>query len=153
MILQPILALLILRHLRKYLSTAAQLPKWDLVFKVGTFIAIAMIIMYPIIKSSRPILTWCSDIFLFVLAYLVYYQKELRRARPALNAFMPIIVIYFIEDVTQLISVSFHNTWNSYFEAAKLFGLIWMVAMLIINNRQRKALEKERLKAEEKEKE
>jgi signal transduction histidine kinase len=153
MLFQPILALLILRHLRKSLHTDTLMPKWDLLFKAGTGISIAMIVLYATVKDSRQILTWSSDIFLFALAYLVYFQKEFRSVRSALNAFLPIILIYLFEDIIVVVNTGFHTTWRNYFEAAKMFGLIWMVAILIINNRQRKALEKERLKTEEKEKE
>lgn len=153
MLFQPILALLILRHLRKQLDTASVLPKWDNWLKVGTGIAIAFIVLYAAVRESRVAITWLSDIFLFTIAYLVYFQQELRKARASITAFFPIIIIYFIDDVAILLLPGFHKDWRNYFEAAKLFGVIWMVAMLIINNKQRKALEKERLKAEEKEKE
>jgi signal transduction histidine kinase len=153
MIFQPILALIILRILRSQLQTATLLPKWDRWLKLGTGVAIAMIVFYATVKQSRPVLTWVCDIFLFALACLVFFQKELRNARPALYAFLPLIIIYFIDDVMLLLFPGFHNNLRNYFEAAKLFGLIWMVAMMIINSKQRKALEKERLKAAEKEKE
>ncbi len=153
MLFQPILALLILRHLRKYLNTATLLPKWDKWLKVATGISIALMVLYATVKESHQAMAWLSDIFLFTIAYLVYFQQELRKARASINAFLPIIIIYFIDDVAILLLPGFHKDWRNYFEAAKLFGLIWMVAMLIINNKQRKALEKERLKAEEKEKE
>jgi signal transduction histidine kinase len=121
--------------------------------KLGTGVAIAMIVFYATVKQSRPALVWLSDVFLFVLAYLIYFKKELHQAKSAINAFLPVIVIFFINDVILLLLPGFHKDWRNYFEAAKLFALIWMAAMLIINSKQRKALEKERLKAEEKEKE
>jgi len=153
MLFQPILVLIILQILRKQLRTATVLPQWDWWLKAGRAVAVAIMVFYATVKESRPALTWLSDIYLFALAYLVYYQKEFRSVRSALNAFLPLIIVYFVDDVMVLLFQDFHKNWRNYFEAAKLFGLIWMGAMLIINSRQRKALEKERLKAEEKEKE
>jgi len=52
-----------------------------------------------------------------------------------------------------MISIEFFDNWENYFKTAGIFASIWLVAMLFINRRQRKALEKERLKTAEKEKE
>jgi len=153
MLIQPILALIFLQHLRKYLAAVNLLPKWEKWVNIGRGIAIATMVLYATVKESRQVLPWISDIFLFGLAYLVYFQKEFRNAGAALNAFLPLIIIFFIDDVVLLLFPGWHQSWRNYFEAAKLFGFIWMAGMLIINKRQRKALEKEQLKAAEKEKE
>ena len=68
-------------------------------------------------------------------------------------AFISLLVLNFIEDGLRLISRSFYKEWDDYLEIAELFGLIWMIGMLIVTSKQRKALEKERRINEEKERE
>ncbi|MBS1509239.1 MAG: histidine kinase [Bacteroidetes bacterium] len=153
MIIQPILALIIFQQLRKFLQTKEQLPYWDKVFKIGSGIAVVIMFFYSVAKNIQFILPLVSDALLFGAAWLVYTKNELNRAKSNLYAYVPVIIIYSISDIVRLISSSFHNEWGTYFETAKLFGIIWLAAMFIINNRQRKALEKERLKAEQIEKE
>jgi signal transduction histidine kinase len=45
----------------------------------------------------------------------------------------------------------FYKRWDDVFGIIGSFAVIWMITMLIINRRQRKALEKERLKTQEEE--
>ncbi len=153
MLFQPILALIILRFLRKSLKASGQLAKWDKYFIYANAFFIAMLVLSIVVSGSRNILSWLGHASLFALVYLVYTQKELKTAKPTMVAVLPIIGFYFIEDVVTAISSSFHKTWSNYFDAAEAFAYIWMAAMLFISNRQQKALEKERIKAEEKEKE
>jgi len=153
MLLQPILALIILRYLRKSLKTSGLLAKWDRLFMIGTGLFVALIVVSTTVKSSQEIVSWISHALLLGLIYLVYSRKELQAARQVVFAVLPLIAIYLIEDIVILINEKFHDKWENYFDIAGFFAFIWMAAMLFINSRQQKALEKERLKREEKEKE
>jgi len=152
MILQPILALIVLRTLRKSLKTAGLLPKWDRLFMIGTGIFIGLIVANLTFKNNAFI-PWIAHALIVGLIYLVYTEKEFQPAKQVTYAVLPLIVINLLQDITKVIDVDFYNKWRGYFETGGVFAVIWMGAMLIINGRQRKALEKERLKAEEKEKE
>ncbi|MEP7164668.1 MAG: ATP-binding protein [Ferruginibacter sp.] len=153
MLFQPILALIILRYLRKSLRTAGLLPKWDRLFMVGMAIFILLIVLSSSVKESRVIVTWAGHTLLLALICLIFYKKEFRSAKRVVNAVLPVVLAYLIEDLVKLIDPGFHKTWQNYFDAAETFGFIWMAAMLYLNNKQQKVLEKERLKNEEKEKE
>ncbi len=153
MLLQPILALIFLRYLRKSLKTSGLLLKWDRTIMFGMAIFIIMIVVSASIKDSRPIITWLGHALLLALVYLIFYQKELQAAKPVMYAYLPVILVYIIEDAVILIDPGFHKTWGNYFDVAGFSAFIWMAVMLYMNNKQQKALEKERLKNEEKEKE
>ena len=152
MILQPILALIILRSLRKSLKVAGLLPKWDRLFMIGTALFIALITINTLVRENN-FTPWIAHVLIIGLVYMISTEKDFRSAKPVMYAVLPLIVINLIQDVTKLIDHDFYNRWKNYVETGALFAIIWMVAMLIINNKQRKALEKEKLKAEEKEKE
>lgn len=153
MLLQPIISLVILGHLRKSLKSSPVKPKWDTLFKVGVGICIALIVLSTTLKDARLIANWAGHIFIIALIYLVFYQKEFWFEKPTVFAVLPVLAVYFIQDIVRFFNPAFHKTWGNYFDAAGIFGFIWLLAMIIINNKQRKALEKERLKNEEKEKE
>lgn len=111
-----------------------------------------MVLNYSL-RLTQPVITWLSHVLIGILFYWVFTKKELSGAKSVMWAILPLVAINFVEDIIKLVNKPFLKTWNSYFDAAELFALVWMVAMLIINNKQKKALEKERLKNEEKEKE
>ena len=153
MFLQPIISLIIFGHLRKSIKSTPLLHKWDRIFIVGAVVSIALIVLTAILKEGRPIAVWAGHVFILALIYLIFSKKEFHFERPVIYAVLPVIAVYFIEDATILFNIGFHKKWENYFDTAGLFAFIWMGAMLIINNKQRKALEKEWLKNEQKEKE
>jgi signal transduction histidine kinase len=120
---------------------------------IGTALLVALLLISIIVKDSKSITTWIGHMLLLGLVYLIFYRKEFKAVKPVAFAVLPVILVYFIEDIVLLISASFHKKWGNYFDTAGIFAFIWMGAMLFITNRQRKALEKEQLKAAEKEKE
>ena len=153
MLLQPILALVILNLLRKSLKTSGLLQKWNRLFMVVTGIFIALIILSVTVKGSRDLWTWISNGLIAGLVYLVFYSKDFQTSRQVMFAALPLFIIGITEDILDIFAPGFYEEWINYFDAAEMFAFIWMVAMFIINSRQQKALAKERLKREEKEKE
>jgi two-component system, NtrC family, sensor kinase len=153
MILQPILAIIILSSLRKSLKNSGILPKWQNLLLAATVAFATSILLYVVVKSSQPVIIWVSHLLTFGLVFLIFTQKDFRSSRSFMYAFLPLIILNFIEDIVKLIDPVFYTNWGNYFETGGLFAFIWMVAMVITTGKQRKTLEKERLKAEEKEKE
>ena len=153
MMLSSILAIIILANLRKHLRKAGLFSKWEKTFWVFLGIFIVCIGVYSSVPGSTKFIQWAGFGLVAALLYGIYTQKDLAFAKPLSFALLPLIALNFIEEVVTLIDKPFYKEWDNYFEVAELFALVWMIAMLIINNRQRKALEKERQKAEEKERE
>jgi two-component system NtrC family sensor kinase len=148
-----VLLIIAFGYLRKTLQSKTLLPHWDKFFYWGLILTIAFFVMQFTLPQSGKFTVWIVHALIFYLIYLSYTQKEFLAAKSILVAIMPMAIVNFLEDVTTLISPSFYDKWNGYFETAGVFALIWLIAMWIINNRQRKALLKEKLKADEKEKE
>jgi two-component system NtrC family sensor kinase len=153
MVLQTILTLIILSQLRKTLKTAGLLPKWDKLIWTGVFLCIALIVLNSILEENVQVAIWLSHALFFSLLYLIFTQKEFLSAKPLVYALLPLTAINFIEDVVKAVDHDFYKSTEDYFGTAVMFAVVWMIAMLIINNKQKKELENERLKNEEKEKE
>jgi two-component system, NtrC family, sensor kinase len=153
MYLEFILLIILFRFLRKNLQATALPPQWDRFLFGGMIMSIILLVIETTMHASRPVTFWVAEVMFFTLIYLSFNKKEFLPARPVIYAVLPLIAISFISTVVGIIDSKFHKKWENYFEIANLFAIIWMVAMLIMNNKQRKALEKERLKTLEKEKE
>jgi signal transduction histidine kinase len=148
-----ILLIIIFSYLRKSLQSKTLLPQWDRFFFWGLILSIAFLVMQFTLKGSEEVTIWVAHALLFYTIYLSFVKKEFQSAKSILFAVLPLAIVSFLQDLTRLISPSFYDNWKKYFDTAGIFALIWFLAMWIINNRQRKALEKEKLKAAEKEKE
>lgn len=153
MLLQPILSVIILSTVRKSLKKDGLLPKWYNILMTGIVIFITLIVLDIVLGKRLPGMVWVAHVLTFGLVYLVYTLKDFRTAKSITYAFLPLIILNFIEDLVKVADPGLYKSWENYFDAGGTFGFIWMVAMVIIINRQKKALEKEQLKAEEKEKE
>ncbi|WP_255154621.1 sensor histidine kinase [Ferruginibacter sp. HRS2-29] len=151
--MQAIFIFIIFNILRKTAIKEGKQREWGRILLSGTIFTAVLIVVHTIYSPSRTIINWLAYAVLGAQYYAVFKYKEFRSVKPTLFAFLPILGINLLEDVIQLINRPFYKKWDDYFEIAELGALIWMITMLVSNNRQRKALEKARLKAEEREKE
>ncbi|MEE9373401.1 MAG: ATP-binding protein [Saprospiraceae bacterium] len=148
-----IILIVIFSILQSNEQTKTIYPLWRKYFIIALSICIILLILETSIDLIRPVTVWIALILTFFLFYLSYIRKEFLPIKSLSLALLPLVVVNLIEQATILINQSTYTAWQNYFETASSFAFIWLVAMLIISRRQRKALEKERLKAEAKEKE
>lgn len=153
MYLAPILSIILIRLLRKSLQEGEILPKWNRLLAAAMYASIAIIIIQAIRPATQPVALWIAYAILLWICSLPFLQSTFRPAKQVIYAAAPLIAIELISDLIELIDPVFLKKWDNYFETAGFFAIIWMIAMLIINGRQRKALQKERLRAQEIEKE
>ena len=146
-----IIAFSISAHLRKSLNTSAILPDWDRKLLAVMFICIVLQVSEFAYNDSRIITKWLAYIILVALLVTIYTKEIFHSARSTVFAVFPLILVSFLGNFLKLINNTFYDEWDNVFEVAKTFAIIWMVTMFIIMSRQKKALEKERLKRLEEE--
>ncbi len=139
--------------MRKRLRSKLELPRWDKLLLIGLGFSIACWILYLSFDQLRFLIDWSGRALILTLIYLVFTRSELRPAKSIIYAIMPLVVMSLIIGIVKLISHGFYLKWKEDFGRAVLFGFLWYLAMRIISARQYKALEKERLKRVEIEKE
>ena len=139
-----VVSLILTQRLRKFAKVNNK-PEWEkplrtmLVFSVILFVAGMSHFVGNITK-------WIWHLFLLAMVILSLKQKELRSLRMFIMAFVPYLAVSVLSDMIELISVDFFKKWDSVIDNAEGLALIWMAAILFSQNRQFKALEKERLK-------
>ncbi len=141
----------IFRHLRKMLRGAKQLPDWDRPLLGGMIASIAIVLAGAGIESIRPVALWIPYFFMGFILYAIYTREELTQAKSLMTAVVPFMAVSLVSNLVETITTEFYNSWQSYFEVAGVFSLVWMIVMLIITNKQNKALAIEREKALEEE--
>jgi two-component system NtrC family sensor kinase len=153
MLLQTILVIILLLNLRKQTKDKNGMEQWNRLIMAGIALSAGLFVLSTVWHQPGGLFVIMSYGLAAAVVYTVYTNPLFAVNRPLVNAFLPLIVLNFIEDLISLIHKPFYNSWSNYLEGAELLALVWMVAMLIINNKQKKALEKERKINEEKEKE
>jgi two-component system NtrC family sensor kinase len=142
-----LLLIAILYYLRRNLESKTLLPEWDKIFVRGMIISFILFGVQYTLPWLGIVINWLTYGAIFYLIYLSLKNPVFRPVKSLVNAVIPYIMIEFIGDLTDTINNPFYEEWEFFFESASFFAFIWMIAMLVVNNKQRKALEKERQKA------
>ena len=154
MYLEVILAIIIINYLRRSMRrTETFSPELNKLFLTGMAVSVGLLVCETTIPESRKLIGWLTHALLIYIVYLSLTNEKLRAAKSLIYAMLPIIIIAIINDSFELLLPDFYNKWENYFDTAKTFAFVWLFAMWFITKRQRKSLEQERLRAQEKEKE
>ena len=145
------LAFFMFRYLRKSLQTEDQRNQWSKLLLGGMIASIVLIVAGETIRPIKPLVPWIAYLFLSFIGYLIYRKEEFRQARSLMVAVLPFISISFLGQAVEFINFDFYRRFDDYFDIATIFSVIWMIVMLILTNKQRKALAKEREKTLEEE--
>ncbi len=148
---QLLIAFFTIIYLRKSYKTPTQYPVWNKIFLRILYACIALQVIESIFPRLAPITIVLSFLIVLGLMGIIYVEQIFETAKPTIIAILPVTIISFAEETLGLISPGFFNSWENLFGALKAFAFIWMGTQLLINRRQRKALEKERLKTHEEE--
>jgi signal transduction histidine kinase len=151
MVLNGIILIIILVQIRKLLIRDNKLPDLQVLIRnafavVGVLIALSN--AGPIEDYARLVI----DILFAITIYMVFKREELQSYRNTMYAFIPIAILGMVRHLLAFLPASWEKIAEDYVEAAIAFGFIWMIAMLIIANKQNKALNKARQMMEEEEK-
>ena len=148
-----ILLIIVFSYLRKTLQSKILLPQIDKYLGIGFWFSIVLLIAGIFLDSDKDIIAWIAHAMLFTLIYFCLTRQEFKAVKSFIYSILPFVAVNFIKDFIELINSSFHEKWNNFFDTAIVFSIIWFFAMFFINRKQRKEIEKEQLKAVEREKE
>ena len=143
----------IVQQIRKYTQTATLYPRLNK-FLIGCMVAASILLVLEIsLPASKQVTKWVAHLFLWAVVFFVFRLKEFRQVRQFMYAILPFMVIALLSDLIERTNSTFYKEWEDYFDTGIIFSMVWLIAMWIIVSRQKKALEKERLKREQEEKE
>ena len=152
MIVDFIILIFVVRYLKKTLQTADKFPVWDKIFTVIFFVSLACLVVTASVgQKAELLLSWMGNALLLFILYILYAKKEFRSLRSYMLALAPYICISVARDLVELLLPGFYTKWENYIDAIDFSAFIWLIAMLIINKRQQKALQTEKLRTKEEE--
>ena len=147
-----ILLIIVFSYLRTSLQTKKLLPQLDRYLYFGLIGSVALLVLGTTVHNIRSIAMWISHAAALGIIYIALTRSEFKPVKSFIYSIIPVAVLSFFEEILKLVSPSLYKSWSDYFETANVFAIIWFAAMMFIDKRQRKALEKEQLMAVQSEK-
>jgi two-component system, NtrC family, sensor kinase len=146
-----ILLIIIIAQVRKHLIRSKQLPDLQELLKKSIVVA-AVLFVLTNVDPIDEIVRLLVDALLLLSIYIVYKREELKSYRNIMYAYIPFIILSIVKHLTTWLPDSWEDEVETYVDAATAFTIIWLVAMLVIANKQNKALRTEMQRREEEEK-
>ena len=147
-----ILLIIVFSYLRSSLQTKKLLPQLDRYLYFGLIGSVALLVLQTTVHTGKSITIWIAHAAVLGIIYIALTRNEFKPVKSFIYSIIPVAVLSFFEEILKLVSPSLYNSWSDYFETANVFAIIWFGAMMFIDRRQRKALEKEQLMAVQREK-
>lgn len=143
-----IISLILLYYLKRPMGLITVSPEWKRLFNSGMLIAGILLILVSIwVPVVSPIALLLSVVLAALIVYLTLKNEELHHRKGMIYAWLPLMALIVIEELTELISENLLDSIDIYTGNAKIFAFIWAIGMWINNSKQRKALEAEKLKS------
>jgi len=146
-----ILLIVILAQIRIMLTRDELLPHLHKPLKTAIIISAVLLAIsgIPVVGTIAEIIT---DLALLALVFIVYNVGELKIYRSTMYAYIPLILVSILKPLIALLPENWEDEIDPYLDAALAFAVIWMIGMLVVANKQKKALRAERKAREEEEK-
>ncbi len=144
---ESIVAIILVSHLRKSLKTKQNLPGWEKILLGLLFASIGLLVLSTI-DNTKNLSEWLAHLLLIIIVVIAYKNEEFKPSRTVVYSVIPLLVTGIVDDSLQLINPEWYRTVKPYLKTAAIFSFIWMIAMLVFNNRQRKAIKEEEFRRE-----
>jgi hypothetical protein len=141
--LAPFIVFFLIRYLRKTLKTFSPNPVWEKRLLRAMYATIALFVL-TVVFSNFDKAKWLWHIAQFTLIGVTIKLPEFAHARKIMWGVVPLIVLSFISDLVKDFANDIYLLVDSYMDIAGAVAITWMLAMIVISNRQTKLLEKER---------
>lgn len=145
-----ILVFLLIWFVRKSMTVTSPLQKWDQLFRKALIVLVALIVLDATVIPAS-VSNWLGRFILLAVVYIAYTVPEFKVYRNQVIAVLPFVLMSIVNDIVDRSNSSFLKPFKIYVGVVYTCSIVWMVIMLIISNRQRVALQKEREKREEEE--
>jgi len=132
------------RMRKSLIQGEAAMLKWD---KILTWIMVFSGVLVIVNSSlNKPFLLLLAGYGLMGwLFYTCWKEPEFSSQKTLLMSLAPLGFIFFVVDFTRTLAPGFFDDYKSFFETAKIIGFAWLIATIIMYNRQMKALKAERV--------
>jgi len=143
----PILLAFLLFRIRRILLQNGTSPDWQKRIYQSYFVMGGLFLAGKAMEEGFGVnpVNWIWFGALFWVFYIIYKNDEFLRLRNLVYAFLPLIIMDTLKEATLLADWKWLERARDYVESIRGLAFVWLVVMIIIINRQNKALKKEEL--------
>lgn len=133
----------LIQFIRQRLNTPLLHHGWDKKLLLARSIAIGLVAAFWILNKSQ-IVQWLWYPLVVYILYVIYKEKDFESIRSTVQSIYPYVIVSFLGEVFELVAETQYKNYRNYFEIAKGFSFLWMLALWFNFRKQQKILEKER---------
>ena len=141
--LVPFVVLFLLRTLRRSLRKFSPNPQWDKLL-LRAMIATGVIMTVQVVLRLDEFANLFWYVILIILLAVTFKYPQFSAVRKLSQGIVPLAAILFISDILETFFPDVYDSINNVLAILISVAVTWLVAMVIISNKQNKALEKER---------
>lgn len=142
-----IIAIILFSYLRVSSLTYEVPLKWKKTLKWGLYASILVGILDISTLIGDLTAKILSILLVSAVIFMILHYRELNKGRQLVFAWLPLLLISLLMEGLEYFYPKFYDRWEDYFIFALFIAIIWGIAMWINNNKQRKALAREKLKS------
>jgi signal transduction histidine kinase len=141
MVLEPVLLFILARWFWLTLRKKGERPEWQKWLHYSMW-GIGILFIVEQAANAEDVTRWVWYALILFAIYVVYTREEFREIRNFMYAFLPLMLLNIVVSIFEAINTSWSRKIADGLEYAEAFAVIWMIAMLVMANKQRKALVK-----------
>ena len=145
MSIDPFIIFFLLWDLRKMSRSSGANPQWERYLGLA-MILVGVLVIIEKVFHAESIILWVWHLFALSILGLIYFNPIFSASRILMLAAAPYVFLSLFSELIKRLFPELFDEIHRYLEVAAIFTVIWAVVMLIVSKKQRKALEKERLK-------
>ncbi|MHA7130660.1 sensor histidine kinase [Algoriphagus namhaensis] len=151
--LDAFIIVVIIFFLRRTLDQSPESQFWRTRFNYGMILVTAL----GVFSEADLGITFLWDVGILIIyllvGYVIYTVDQFNHKKYFIICWTPTLVLSFVFGTLETLAPSLAESWEDLIASIMIFSIIWGVGIWLFGRRQRKALERERKIAEEKERE
>ena len=141
MVLEAVLLFVLARWFWLTLRKKGERPQWQKWLHYAMW-GIGVLFIVEKGANAEEITRWIWYALILFAIYVVYTREEFREIRNFMYAFLPLMLQHLITSILEAIDTKWSRQIVDNLEFLEVISVLWMIAMLFIANKQRKALVK-----------
>ncbi len=147
---EPFIAFFLLRSVQRILRNSNSTAKWNRPITYLLY-GIAILFVAELAFHIDYVTKWIWHALLIGVISIALLRKEFTATRTLMFALLPFAILSFASDLFKIISAQQYKLVDTYFDIAIIFSIVWMIAMIVVSNKQQKALKREQEKTHQEE--
>ena len=138
-ILYFLASFLLIRRLIRAIKLSVVFPKWRNLLRIASW-GIWLLYIFCVasfIDTARDLI---GSLILLGILYYINKEKDFQSQKPYINANLPLVVMGFVNGITELVAPGFYDKYDNYFQWATIATFVWIFGRWATSKKQEEEL-------------